>query len=254
MILVDTHCHIHDPSYDWWAADELLAAARAAGVEQVIVAGASVADSRRALDFAAKHDGVYATVGIHPGEPNGGTIDDLEAIIKSAPPKLVGLGDIGLDYHYSRDNRLEQIKLFEQLLELAVKHDLPAAFHVREAFDDFWPVLDSFPAVRGTLHSYTDNLANLEKGLSRGLLVSVNGIVTFNKDPELEKVFQAIPLDRLLFETDAPYLTPKPHRGKQNQPAYIREIAQFWAEKRGLDPEIVAKTTTQNAQKLFMTP
>jgi TatD family hydrolase len=165
--------------------------------------------------------------------------------------KLRGFGDIGLDYYYKPYDRARQIKLLEQQLDLAVKYDLPVSFHVREAFDDFWAVFDNFPKQRGTLHSYTDNLKNMEKGLSRGLYVSLNGILTFNREEELNKVFVQLPQNRVIFETDAPYLAPKPHRGKANQPAYIRDVAEFFAVKRGIAPEEIAKSSTKNAKKLF---
>jgi TatD DNase family protein len=128
---------------------------------------------------------------------------------------------------------------------------LPVSFHVREAFADFWPILNNFSGIRGVLHSYTDNLTNLEKALGRGLFIGVNGILTFNKEPELNRVFAALPLNSLLLETDAPWLTPKPHRGRINQPAYIRDIAEFYATQRGLDPAELAGITTKNTQTLY---
>ena len=250
MKLIDSHCHIHDQQYDFDMA-EVLASAKKAGIEQMITVGTDVNDSRMAADFAEKYDGVYALVGIHPGITEPNDVAGLEGIIKTKPSKLAGFGDIGLDYHYKPFSREQQIKLFESQLDLATKCNLPVSFHVREAFEDFWPILDNFAGIRGTLHSYTDNLANVEAGLSRGLLISVNGIVTFNHNDELDRAYSAIPLDRLLFETDAPYLAPKPYRGKQNQPAYIADIAQFWVKKFELDIDKVADTTTNNAKKLF---
>jgi TatD DNase family protein len=218
-------------------------------VDRFITVGTDVKNSQIAVDFAAQHSAVWALVGVHPSVTTEQDIVQLEEIITRHHP--VGLGDIGLDYHYRPYNRQQQIALLVRQLTLAEKYGLPVSFHVREAFDDFWAIFDSFRQLRGTLHSYTDNQSNLEKGLSRGLFVSVNGIATFNREPELARAYDAMPLDRLMFETDAPYLAPKPFRGKQNQPAYIRQIAEFWADKYKLEFSQVAQTTTENVKKLF---
>jgi TatD DNase family protein len=290
MNLIDTHCHIHDVADFDLSTAEILRNAREAGVGQIITVGTDVENSRAAVEFAAQHDGVFALIGVHPGVGSEQNVAELEGIVrasglsktasrrvftvgvpenirKSAERKtraadvfgspetftspVCGLGDIGLDYHYQPYDRARQIKLLEQQLDLAVKYDLPISFHVREAFDDFWAIFDSFPRLRGTLHSYTDNVDNVKKGLSRGLYISLNGILTFNREEELNKVFVQVPPDRVIFETDAPYLAPKPYRGKINQPAYIRDIAEFFAQKRGIALEETAKNSTKNAKKLF---
>ncbi|MDR2524207.1 MAG: TatD family hydrolase [Candidatus Nomurabacteria bacterium] len=252
MNLIDTHCHIHDTDFGL-AVEPVLAAARAAGVGRVITVGTDVANSRAAVEFAAVHDGVFAVIGIHPGEAPRGTLDELDEIVKnnqSEASKLLGLGDIGLDYHRGRDDRSAQIKLFEAQLDLATRYDLPVSFHVREAFDDFWAIFDSFPC-RGTLHSFTDNVTNMEKALSRGLLISLNGILTFNRQADLDVVFDAVPMGRILLETDAPFLAPHPHRGKINQPAYVADIAACLAQRRKMAVADIAEITTRNAEKLF---
>ncbi|MDR1197001.1 MAG: TatD family hydrolase [Candidatus Nomurabacteria bacterium] len=250
MNLIDSHCHLHGDDFGL-PIEPVLTAAWAAGVGRMITVGTDVANSRLALEFAVAHDGVFAVVGIHPGEDPKGTVADLEKIIGAKPAKLIGLGDIGLDYHYGQETRAEQIKLLEAQLDLAAKYDLPVSFHVREAFADFWPIFDNFSGLRGTLHSFTDGLSNMEKGLSRGLYISLNGILTFNHQPELDKVFATVPLENVLLETDAPFLAPKPHRGKINQPAYVRDIAAALAAKRGKTIDEIAEITTNNAQKLF---
>lgn len=251
MKLVDTHSHIHDISDFDLTTDEIIDNSLKAGVDKIITVGTDVKNSIEAVEFAEKHNEVFALVGIHPGIDMEQDIDNLEKIIKSGSKKIVGLGDIGLDYHYKPYDREKQIKVFEAQLELAVKYNLPVSFHVREAYEDFWPVFDGFKGLRGTLHSYTDNIENMEKALSRGLYISLNGILTFNKERNLNKVFVQVPLNRVIFETDAPYLAPKPYRGKENQPAYVREIVEFFAEKRGISLEEVSKVTTENAQNLF---
>lgn len=251
MKLIDTHCHIHDKQYEW--SDDVVKNAKKADVWQIITAGTDVADSRAALGFAAKYDNVFATVGVYPNVKTRENITELEKIIvqSSGTAKLVGLGDIGLDYHYKPFDRDYQIKLFENQLNLAVKYNLPISFHVREAYDDFWPIYDNFKHLRGTLHCYTDNVANLEKALSRGLYISVNGILTFNKSPELEKVFDMIPIKNLLLETDAPYLTPSSFRAKLNEPAYVVEVARSLADRCGCEITEIADMTMSNATMLF---
>jgi TatD DNase family protein len=255
--LIDSHCHIHDADFGLLVG-EALELARENGVTQMITVGTGVDNSRLALDFATIHDGVFATVGIHPGVDGDENVDELAAVIanltlQSGATKLVGLGDIGLDYHHQPFDRDAQIKLFEQQLDLAAQYNLPISFHVREAFTDFWPIFDNFPGLRGTLHSFTDNLDNMEKALSRGLYISVNGILTFNHEPELNKVFDQVPLENILLETDAPYLAPKPHRGKINQPAYVRDIAAVLAAKRGKTIDEIAEITGRNTENLFGT-
>jgi TatD DNase family protein len=144
-----------------------------------------------------------------------------------------------------------QIKALEAQTDLALRHDLPVIFHVREAFEDFWPIFDNFKGVRGELHSFTDSAVNLEQGLKRGLFVGVNGISTFTKVEEQRAIFASIPLDRLLLETDAPFLTPAPFRGKVNEPAFVRQIAEFHAKLRGCTIDQIADATTMNTQTLF---
>jgi len=136
-------------------------------------------------------------------------------------------------------------------IELAIEHNLPLIFHVREAFDDFWPILDEYESIRGVLHSYTDTQANLDKALERGLYIGVNGIATFAKSQSQLDVYRAVPLQKLLLETDAPFLTPTPYRGTINQPKRVGTIAEFVASLRGESLEQLAAATTQNAHDLF---
>jgi len=255
--LIDTHCHIHETDYPL-DCGEVLAAAGAAGVEKIICVGTDLQSSRDAVEFAVMHENVFATIGIHPHEAEKtlaglGPAKELDAILAGAflAKKIVGVGEIGLDYYYNHSPRETQIKMLNQQIELALKHDLPINFHVREAFDDFWSIFDSFHGVRGVLHSYTDNLANMEKALTRGLYIGINGIATFNKEPNLLAVHKELPLDRMLLETDAPWLTPVPFRGHTNQPSYIPKIVEFLAQLRGETYDEIAESTTANAEKLF---
>ena len=245
--LVDTHCHIHEADYPL-DVDETLARAREAGVKTLLCVGTSEQSSHGAVEFAAAHDGVYATVGVHPHDTKDGyaAIADL-----ASRPKVVAIGEVGLDYYYGHSPRDVQIAALETQLQIARKHNLPVSFHVRDAFEDFWPVFDNFSGIRGVLHSFTDSVQNLEHGLDRGLYVAVNGISTFTKDERQKAMFMAIPLDRLLLETDSPFLTPVPFRGKVNEPGMVKEVAKYHAATRGLELSELAQRTTANAEALF---
>lgn len=252
-MLVDTHCHIHETDYPL-DVDTVIQRAHQAGVMQMICIGTDQLSSIKAIEFASKYDGIYSVIGVHPHEAKDGC-KDLVKLIDRNNPKIVAIGEIGLDYFHMLSPREAQIRIFEEQIELALKNDLPIVFHVREAFDDFWPIFDNFQSqnqpIRGELHSFTDNLKNAEEGLKRGLYIGVNGYSTFVKDEAQQSMFKSLPLDKLLLETDAPYLTPAPFRGKVNEPAYVREIAEYHAKIRGITFDEVAATTTANTKLLF---
>ncbi|HRQ86898.1 MAG TPA: TatD family hydrolase [Candidatus Saccharibacteria bacterium] len=249
-MLIDTHCHIHEKDYSLKIAN-VLAEAKKATVEKIICVGTSGDSSKQAVRFAKKHKPAFSAVGVHPHDAKDGIAYVERLLTRKLPKKLVAVGEIGLDYFYGHSPREVQIKAFERQLELAIKNNLPVIFHVRDAFDDFWPIFDSVPNVRGVLHSFTDNAKNLEKALARGLYIGVNGISVFTKNADQQQTFDAIPLTSLLLETDAPFLTPPPYRGKINQPAYIQEIAEYHATRRSISVAKIAQETTKNAQALF---
>ena len=265
-MFIDTHCHIHDSDYPL-DAGEVISRAHQAGVMQMICIGTSDENSRQAIEFAQNHDGIYASAGVHPHEAGSG-LGQLAEIIRFATRedfsinspavpihKLVAIGEIGLDYHYDNSARDVQIQVLVAQIELAVQHDLPIIFHVREAFDDFWPIFDKFitegKQIRGVLHSFTDTQANANEAIKRGLFIGINGYSTFTKDESQKAMFASLSLDNILLETDAPYLTPGPFRGKVNEPAFVRQIAQFHAAIRQISIDEVATITTANARKLF---
>lgn len=245
-MLVDTHCHIHEASYPL-DRDEVLVRAHKAGVEKVICVGTNEQSSQEAVQFVSTRSNAYASVGVHPHDAKEG----WNAIERLLPMSPVAIGEIGLDYFYTQSPKEIQQEALQAQIELALKYNLPIIFHVRDAFDDFWPILDTFHGVRGELHSFTDSEKQLEEGLKRGLYVGVNGISTFTKSEPQKRMFQIIPLDRLLLETDAPFLTPQPLRGKINEPAFVRLTALYQAEVRGSTFEEVASITSLNATALF---
>lgn len=216
----------------------------------MICVGTNTVSSKKAVEFAADCDGVFASVGIHPTDSIEG-FGGLADLIDTKNRQIVAIGEIGLDYYRKNSPRDVQIKMLNYQIELAISNDLPIIFHVREAFDDFWPIFDSFHKVRGVLHSFTDDAINAEKALQRGLLIGINGFCTFTKNEEQKQVYMSVPLDRVLLETDAPFLTPVPFRGKVNEPAYVREIADWHSKNRHIDFDEIASATTANAKKLF---
>lgn len=266
--LFDTHCHIHEmvrrttPVYDKWhegdiarSPESILTAAREAGVDRMLCIGTTLADSELAAEFVKERDGMWASIGIHPHE----AIDHLDRQSKerftqlAKSHKVVAIGECGLDYFYDHSPREAQLEILKFQIELALERGLPLSFHVREAFDDFWPILESYEGakLRGVLHSFTDNMANMERAARHGLYFGVNGIVTFTKSDEQRAVYRAMPKELILLETDAPFLTPTPFRGTVCEPKHVRVTANFLAELRGENLEDLAVATTANARALL---
>ena len=250
MDLIDSHCHIHDSEFYPDNREEVYRASRDAGVRMICV-GTDVRSSREAVEFAVSHEGCYAVVGIHPHDTKDNDVSDIRQLIEKYRKDIVGVGEIGLDYYYDNSPRTRQCEVLREQLALARESDLPVSFHVREAFDDFWPILDEFPGVRGVLHSFTDTQKNLEEGIRRGLYIGINGISTFTKDPLQQEMYAKVPLKYVLLETDAPFLTPKPFRGKMNIPAYVGRVAEHQAMLKNVSPDEVIRITTDNAEKVF---
>lgn len=252
-MLIDTHCHVHDPDYPL-DIDEIIKHAHDQVVEKIICVGTSVSNSRQAIEFASAHDEVFASVGVHPHNAKEGWTE-IRQLFESKHKSVIAVGEIGLDYHYNHSPRDVQIQALQAQIELALKHNLPIIFHIREAFDDFWPIFDNYrfavQRISGVLHSFTDTMANAQEGLKRGLYIGVNGYSTFTKDEPAKSMFAALPLEKLLLETDAPYLTPNPFRNKVNEPAFIRNIADYHAMIRKISTDKVAIATTANACALF---
>ncbi len=266
LSMIDTHCHVHEIEAksggvrDKWLADgaertaeTVLAAAHAAGVDRMIVIGTSLEDSELAVQFAQAHEGVWASIGIHPHEAK----DHRSAAQKArfaalaSEPKVVAVGECGLDYYYNLSPHDAQEELLRFQIEVALEHNLPLSFHVRDAFDDFWPILESYQGVRGVLHSFTDSQAHMEHAVDLGLYIGVNGIATFPSSAAQHVIYRTIPQQRLLFETDAPFLTPVPFRGKVCEPKHVANTAEFLARLRGEPLEELAAATTANAEALF---
>jgi len=273
-MFVDTHCHIHDlefaDKFDQ-PADDMISDARRDGVEKLICVGTSVQSSRAAVKFAEHHSQCFASIALHPHEAGllgdgqlAAAIDKIAALAAAKSPKLVAVGECGLDYYYHdyAEVRLKQQKLLKAHLEIAKKHGLPLIFHIRNAkttdekavnsaFDDFFSIFDQYSGLEGVVHSFSASPKELKESLDRGLYIGLNGIMTFTDDEEQLKAAKLVPIDRLLLETDAPFLTPKPFRGRMCTPKHLRVTAEFLSKLRGVSLETLAAKTTENASRLF---
>ncbi len=251
--LTDTHCHVQFPDYPLDPA-EVIKNATAEGVTRLLCVGCTLPDSKLAVEFAARHDNIWATIGLHPHEGAEYVNDDhaLQEFRELASrPKVVAVGETGLDYHYMHSSKEDQAKLLRFQLDLASEHKLPLIFHVREAFADFWKIFDEYKGLTGVVHSFSTGRKELDEALSRGLYIGLNGIMTFTKDQEQLEAAKAIPLKKLLLETDSPFLTPVPFRGTICEPRHVRTVAAFLAGLRGETLEQLGNATNVNSTELF---
>lgn len=253
-MLIDTHCHLADPAY---AADlpQVLERAWHAGVGRVVVIGESLDRGDAALALAAAEPRLVATAGIHPHDAvqwSGETEVRLRRLLRD--PRIVAVGETGLDFHYDHSPRPLQHHAFEAQLGLAAELGKPAVIHAREADDDVAAILGAHPDVTAILHSFSSGMGLLRAGLLLRHYVSFSGMVTF-KNWHLDDAIRETPLDRLLLETDGPYLAPVPHRGKRNEPGFVRRVAERVAAVRDIPVEELITATGQNAQRVFqLTP
>ena len=244
----DGHCHVH---FRDATADEVSAqveAARAVGVTRLITVGCDVADSRQAIAAAADHRDVFATAGVHPHEASTG-LGDLEELLGQG---VVAVGECGLDYFYEHSPRDAQREVFAAQIALAHRYDLALMIHSRDAWDDTFDVLaaEGVPE-RTVFHCFTGGPDEARRALDMGTMLSFSGIVTFKNSDELRAAAALCPLDRTLVETDSPYLTPHPHRGERNQPAYVRFVGEAVAAAQGRSVEEVAEATWANTTRTF---
>jgi TatD DNase family protein len=249
-MLIDTHTHIHFEDYRA-ELDAILQRAHDAGVEKVITVGTDEVNSGQAVGVARAIANVWATVGLHPHDADRG-YEALEEIARLAEyDKVVAIGECGLDYFRSETTKEDQERALRFQIELGLDRDLAMVFHVRDAFPDFYRILDDYQGVRGVIHCFTAGVPEMQSAVDRGLYIALNGIMTFTKDETQLAAARQVPLDRLVLETDCPFLTPVPHRGKPNEPAYTALTAKFLAQLRDEPLEDLESTTTRNAEELF---
>lgn len=254
MEFIDTHTHTYDEAFAG-CEDEIVARALAAGVSIQLQADVNSRERARMFALVERHPGVLRPMlGLYPGSVDKDWQREIDALEAWRGRDIVAVGEIGLDYHYGADFKREQQEAFRVQLELAAAWDLPVNIHLREATEDFFSILGECRhlGLRGNLHAFSgspETFARLQR-LGDDWYVGIGGVVTFKK-ASLAETVRHIPLDRILLETDAPYLTPAPHRGERNESAYIPFIADFLARQKGVSVEEVAAVTTANAQRLF---
>lgn len=269
MVLVDTHCHLNFEDFET-DRQTVLERAAAAGVAWLVNPSIDLATSQAVLTFAEKYERVYAAVGIHPNEASGLQGDWLGELRQlTHHPKVVAIGEIGLDDYWERTPRPWQEVVFEAQLDLAAELRLPVIIHCRERARESQETMkavlgilarwqrrwrtkgDGEACCSGVLHSFSGDVALAEEAISLNFFLGVNGVVTFRNAQRLHEVVRHVPLEALLIETDAPFLTPHPHRGERNEPAHVRWVCQKIAELRGSEETLIAQATTSNAQRLF---
>ncbi len=241
----DSHCHV-------LAGDEgeaMMAEAVAAGVARLVDVGTDAASSRAAIEVASRHEGVWATVGLHPHDAKEG-LDGIAELLSA--PEVVAVGECGLDYHYDHSPRPAQRQIFAAQVGLAHQHDLALVIHTREAWDDTFAVLEAegVPS-RTVFHCFTGGPGEAERALATGAMLSFSGIVTFKGASELREAAARCPLDRLTVETDSPFLAPVPHRGQSNRPAWVPLVGAAVAAAKDLEPSEVEEASSANAARLF---
>ena len=256
MNLIDSHAHIDAPQFDD-DREAMLQRCRDAGVQTLLAIGTGPGPQKldAALPYAEQHDWIYTTVGIHPHDAKEVTQTHLDELVRLARhPKVIAWGEIGLDYFYDHSPRETQAEIFRVQMELAQAAKLPIIIHCRDAWDDCLDQIERHwksTALAGILHCFTGSIQHAKRGLDMGFLVSFAGNSTYPKAQDIRNVAAQLPLDRMLIETDAPYLAPQPFRGKRNEPAYVAEVAKTLANVRNLAPEDIAATTASNFRRFF---
>lgn len=251
-MLVDSHCHLNFP--DLVARlPEVLANMQAQQVTHALVIGVTLPDFPAVLALAEQHAHLWATVGVHPDNPDAVEPTCAQLIDLARHPRVVGIGETGLDYYWCKGDVSWQQQRFRTHIQAARASGLPLVVHTRDAVVDTLRLLAEEEAGRcgGVMHCFTESWEHAQQALDLGLYISISGIVTFKNATQVQEVASKVPLDRLLVETDSPYLAPVPYRGKQNQPAYVRQVAAYIAQLRGISYDTLARATSENFFRLF---
>ncbi|HHV27062.1 TatD family deoxyribonuclease [Anaerosalibacter bizertensis] len=252
-MLIDSHAHLDDPKFNK-DRDRLIKSLKQNDISLVINVGADVSSSIKSVKLADEYENIYAAVGVHPHsakEMDDSTIDVLKAFAKR--DKVVAIGEIGLDFHYDNSPRDIQRKWFIEQIKLAKELNMPIIVHSRDADQETFDILkeEADERLRGVLHCYSGSAEMAKDYIDLGFYISLAGPVTFKNARKPKEVAKVVPMDKLLIETDSPYLTPEPHRGKRNEPLYVRHVASMIAELRGMDFEDVGRITSENTKRLF---
>lgn len=247
-MFTDSHCHIYNEYYN--NIDKVLEEATNVNINRVINNGCSNTSNMEVLELIKKYPNMYGAIGIHPEEVDNYTEEDINFIEKNlSNNKVIAIGEIGLDYYYTKDNKDTQIKLFERQLMLAEKYNIPVIIHSREATEDTINTLKKYK-VTGIIHSFSGSYETAEIYIKMGFLIGINGVITF-KNSKIKEVIKKLPLDNIILETDSPYLTPEPFRGKQNNPSHIFDIALFVSNLFNISLDDLSKITNANIKRIF---
>lgn len=258
--MIDTHCHLNmitdkNGKIDFIKIEQILKNMYDNGVEIAITIGSNLDDSKIGIKIASKYKNIYCAVGVHPEGVDEFNLDKLESLVKQNinSGKLVAIGEIGLDYYWRKDNKLEQIKIFKQQIELAKKYNLPIIVHCREAFGDCLEILKQYsPFLNGgVIHCYSGSIEWAKEVINLGFLISFTGVVTYSNAKNVQEVAKWVDNDKFMVETDSPFLSPAPFRGKENCPSNVVYVAKFIAELKNISYNNIDKITTKNAKKLF---
>ena len=249
-MLIDSHCHLNFPDLAQ-RLPEVLTNMAEAGVDKAIAISVSRQSFEEVHAIAQDYPNIYATVGIHPDDPEAEEFSLEELLERAARPKVVGIGETGLDYHWCKGDLAWQHQRFALHIEAANRSGLPLVVHTRDAAEDTMRLLRKHQAHAGVIHCFTEDVRIAKLALDLGFYISFSGIVTFKNATAIQEAARYVPLDRLLAETDSPYLAPVPKRGKPNEPAYVRHTAAFVAQLRGDSLENIAQATTANCLRLF---
>lgn len=249
-MIVDTHLHLNTEDYEK-DLDQVIKKAYDEGVKKLIVIGMDEASSIKAIKIAETYDHVYATVGLHPGYvDDDDNTDFIEPLLSH--PKVVGVGETGLDFYWTKDNMEKQIKCYLEQIKLSIKHDLPLVIHTRDSFQEAHDLLIPYQGqAYGVFHCFSSDLKDAIKTVELGFYIGIDGPITFKNPKELLPIVKEIDLNHILVETDSPYLAPMPYRGKRNEPSYLKEVVKKIAEIKHISYEEVSEITTHNAHHLF---
>lgn len=247
-MFTDTHCHIYKEYYQ--NIDEVILKAQQNHINRLINNGCDLKSNQEVLNLSNTYPEMYVALGIHPENVSTYQNEDLNFIKKELNhPKVIAIGEIGLDYHYTKDNKEQQIILFKNQLKIAQDYNLPVIVHSREATLDTINILKKYK-VTGVIHSFSGSYETAQTYIKMGFLLGINGVITF-KNSKLKEVIKKISLDHIILETDSPYLTPEPFRGQQNEPAKIIDIAKFICELKNIELEDLARITNNNIKRIF---
>ena len=252
-MLFDTHAHYDSRQFNP-DRDEVLSGLKARGVSLVVNPGCDLPTSRTAVELAEQYPFLYAAVGFHPEELEGAELSDLEEIRRLAGhDKVVAIGEIGLDYYWVKDEegRKKEQEFFRAQMRLAEELNLPVIVHDREAHGDTLAIVKEFPNVKGVFHCYSGSVEMARELVEMGWMISLTGVLTYKNARKSVEVVEAIPLDRLMIETDSPYMAPVPHRGKRNDSGYVLHVCEKMAEIKGISVEECAAATMENGKRLF---